>query len=103
MYCTKTDGGRCYTVEYPEFEGDGCTVINDFYRHLALCAAEYFGALTQEIGHSICRCRFSAEESDDSIAVTVVLTLRQSGRRICEKTLSHRWRMCCGRDWLLER
>ncbi len=101
MYLRKNEVGRGYTVEYPEFEGDGCSIINDFYAHLAVCAKEYFESIIAEDRHSVCRCRFSVEESEDMLTVTVTLTLRRSGKKISEKELIHRWKRCDGRDTVL--
>ena len=99
LYLRKTEAGRGYTVEYPECEGDGCDIINDFYLHLAKCVREYFESVINEDRHSVCRCRFSVSEAEPLLIVTVTLTLRRSGKKISEKTLTHKWRNI--KQWVL--
>ncbi|MBE6708620.1 MAG: hypothetical protein E7578_05190 [Ruminococcaceae bacterium] len=101
MYLIKTEVGRGYSVEYPEFEGYGCGMINGFYLHLAECVREYFEALVKEDRHNICRCRFSVDGSEDTVAVTVALTLRRGGKKLSEKALIHRWRLWMGKGWAI--
>jgi len=102
LYITKTAAGRGYTVAYPEFDGDGTALANEFYGILARCTEEYFLSLIKEDRRSVCNAVFTVEESDCGFTVNYALTLRRCGRRCGEKKLTHRWRYYDGRDAVLD-
>ena len=103
MHETKITAGKRYTVEYPEFSGDGMSLANKFYETAAQAAAEYFESLTADDRCTVCRSIYSVSDEGNTFTVRFTMIMRKGGRRCGEKTLEHRWRRWDGKDATVEK